>query len=254
LAQGGEWAKDRTRLTVSCTREVVAERLPMATLPPGRYACITLRDDSLGMDATKLASVFDPSLSPAKSDGLTMAQAHGMVRYWGGDIGFSSELQRGSTFSIFLPMASGDGVSAAPAPMAAPIPELIPEPEPLKETILVVDDEAGIRGLMRKILRRDNYNVLEAGSAEEALKLAAGHTGPIQLLLTDVMLPEMQGPELARKLYAVDPTLKVLYISGYTPDESVRAGEYPPGARFLAKPFTLGALLSNVRETLNSPN
>jgi CheY-like chemotaxis protein len=105
---------------------------------------------------------------------------------------------------------------------------------------------------MRKILRRENYQVLEASSAEEALQRAAAHKGTIHMLLTDVMLPGMLGPELARKLYALDSSLKVLYISGYTQDETVRAGEQPPGARFLAKPFTLGALLSKVREGLDA--
>jgi DNA-binding NtrC family response regulator len=134
-----------------------------------------------------------------------------------------------------------------------PEPEPIPEPEPLRETILIVDDEAGIRGLMRKILKREHYNVIEAANAEDALKEAAAHSGPIRLLLTDVMLPGLLGPELARKMYALDNSIKVLYISGYTQDERVRAGEYPPGARFLAKPFTLSALLEKVRETLDAP-
>ena len=120
------------------------------------------------------------------------------------------------------------------------------------ETILVVDDEAGIRGLMRKILKRERYEVVEAASAEEALKAVAALGKPIDLLLTDVMLPGMLGSELAQRMRAAQPSIKVLYISGYTQDEAVRSGDTPPGAKFLAKPFTLGALLGKVRETLDA--
>jgi CheY-like chemotaxis protein len=251
-----ESAKDRTRLTVSCGTETLAERLPLATLAPGQYAAITLRDDGLGLDAAKLAGVFDPSVSTAKPEGFAMARSYGLVRQWGGDIACVSEPRRGSTFTIFLPLIETEKPAAPAVPVRAPIVAAVPVsapapvPEPLRETVLVVDDEAGIRGLMRKILRRERYDVLEAATAEEAVQLAATHKGRIHLLLTDVMLPGMLGPELARKLYASDEKLKVLYISGYTPDEAVRAGAYPPGAKFLAKPFTLGALLDKVRETL----
>lgn len=244
-------AMDRTRLTVSCAIEKIAERMPIATLPTGLYAAITLRDDGRGMEPTELAGVFDPVLNPAKPEGLVYAKVHSLIRQWGGDIGCSSELHQGTSFTIYLPAA---GESLAEPEETGPVvqPEPAPVPEPERETILVVDDEAGIRGLMRKILKRERYVVIEAATAEEALQKAAEQGGPIQLLLTDVMLPGMLGPELARKLYATDPKLKVLYISGYTQDESVRAGEYPPGARFLAKPFTLGALLGKVRETLDA--
>ena len=110
-------------------------------------------------------------------------------------------------------------------------------------TILVVEDEAGIRELIRKILLRERYRVLEAGSAEEALAVAQGQS--IDLLITDVMLPGIHGPELARRMQQAAPKLKTLFISGYTGEEKV-----PSGARFLAKPFTLGALLERVREAL----
>lgn len=251
---GRDGVEDRTRLTVNCDREALTECLPSAPLPPGDYARITLRDDGRGVDPARVLAAFDPALHPAVADGIAMARAHAVVRQWGGDILCASELHRGTTYTIYLPAAESDA-AAAPAP-AVPeeIPALAPEPEvlPDRETILVVDDEAGIRGLMRKILRRERYVVIEAASAEEALQKAAEHSGPIQLLLTDVMLPGMLGPELARKMYAMDARLKVLYISGYTQDEAVRAGAYPPGARFLAKPFTLGALLAKVRETLEA--
>lgn len=247
-----ESAKDRTRLTVSCGAETVAERLPVSPIASGRYATITLRDDGLGLDAAKIASVFDPNVSAVKPEGFAMSRIYGLVKQWGGDIAAASEPRRGSIFTIFLPLieAAKPAAPATTALVAAGPEPAPPPPEPMRETVLVVDDEAGIRGLMRKILRRERYNVLEAPTAEDAMQIAAAHEGKIDLLLTDVMLPGMLGPELARKLYALDPKLKVLYISGYTQDESVRTGEYPPGSKFLAKPFTLGALLQKVRETL----
>jgi CheY-like chemotaxis protein len=258
LASDHEGTEERTRLTVSCDTDVIAERLPVSSLPPGKYARIILRDDGRGLDARRLASIFDPVLHGGQSEGLAMARAYSLVQEWGGDIGCAGEPLHGTTFAIYLPYAGFDG--NGPAPVSPPLPEPepppappIPEPEePRRETILIVDDEAGILGLMRKILRRERYEVIEASTAEEALQLATAHNGPIHMLLTDVMLPGMLGPELARKMYAQNSALKVLYISGYTQDEAVRAGEYPPGARFLAKPFTLGALLGKVRETLDA--
>ena len=105
--------------------------------------------------------------------------------------------------------------------------------------------------MIAKILRREHYRVLEAGSATEAVAIAAAHGGAIQLLLTDVMLPDRNGRQLAEQLLEALPELKVMYISGFTDDESVRAGAFPPGARFLQKPFTLGALMGTVREALD---
>jgi len=252
-----EGTQERTRLTVTCDTDVIAERLPVSPLAPGKYARIVLRDDGKGLDARQSAAIFDPVLQGGKSEGLAMSRAYSLIREWGGDVACAAEPLHGTTLAIYLPYAGLDDEDVAPtAPIPTTVAEpeapAVQEPEPERETILVVDDEAGIRGLMRKILKRERYNVLEASSAEEALQMAAAHNGPIQMLLTDVMLPGMLGPELARKMYALDSTLKVLYISGYTQDEAVRTGEYPPGARFLAKPFTLGALLAKVRESLDA--
>jgi DNA-binding response OmpR family regulator len=114
-----------------------------------------------------------------------------------------------------------------------------------------VEDEAGIRALIRKILEREGYSILEAASAEDALKLSAANPTRIDLLLTDVMLPGMTGRDLAERVHASIPDVKVLYVSGFTSDEQVRAGAFPPGAKFLQKPFTVGALLGKVREALS---
>ena len=120
------------------------------------------------------------------------------------------------------------------------------------ETILVVEDEGGIRALVRKILRRQGYRVLEAGAPDEAVEVARSHAGPIHLLVTDMTLPQKNGRELSEELLNVFPGMKVLYVSGYTDDASVYAADLPPGAAFLQKPFTLGSLLKKVREILDA--
>jgi PAS domain S-box-containing protein len=241
-------AAERTRLAISWALELPLECIGEA--PPAPRARIALRDDGAGMDAATHARLFETVLVEKDPAGGALARAYALVREWGGDIGVAALSPRGTEFSVYLPAVAPP---AAPGPAAAAVAEApAPAPEPVRETILVVDDEAGIRGLMRKILRREHYQVLEAASAEDALAIAVSHAGPIHLLLTDVVLPRLSGPDLARRMYEASPSLKVLYISGYTDDESVRAGEFPPGARFLPKPFTLGALVASVRETLDA--
>jgi CheY-like chemotaxis protein len=227
-SQNLESARERSRLTVSCSME-------------GPHASISLSDNGRGLDPLKQAGIFESGLtakmdSPEAQSGMALARAYSLVRQWGGDIAFSSR-PTGSEYRIYLPLRSES--------RATP-----PQPAPAANTpaILVVDDEAGIRGLVLKFLRREGYRVLEAASAEEALKVSRGER--VNLLVTDVMLPGLQGSELARKMYEANSNLKVLYISGYTSDESVRSGAFPPGAGFLAKPFTLAALLEKVRAAL----
>lgn len=224
---------DAAAVTVACDT---------AALAAETYARVTLRAAGYSMEAEKRKVIFESFLHK-DSDlpaGAALARAYAIVKEWGGDIGFESEPGQGSTFTLYLPLA--DTKVRAQAPVSAP---------PQRETVLVVDDEAGIRSLIVKILRRERYFVLEAGSVTEALAVAAGHTGPIHLLLTDVMLPDRNGRELAKQLRESLPDVKVLYISGYTDDESVRAGAFPQGARFLQKPFTLSALVGTVKEALD---
>jgi len=228
--------RERTRISIGWDVETVAERLSPTPLAPGKYARITVHDDGPEMDPAQAAGVFEPVLSntgdsvPASATGLALARAYSIVHQWGGDIAFSSEPGQGSTFAIYLPLVEPEGGSAEPRTTAP-------------ATILVVDDEAGIRELIRKILLRERYRVLEAGSAEEAFTVAQGQS--IDLLITDVMLPGIHGPELARRMQQAAPGLKTLFISGFTGEEKV-----PAAGQFLAKPFTLAALLGKVRESL----
>ncbi len=242
-------ANDRSRVMISCGVESITEQLPESTLPPGTFARVTVRDNGRGVDASHRVEIFEGVL-PRNPSGAAIARAYSTAREWGGDLVFSSQPLRGSAFTIYLPQG------IAPVPEAKSEPTLVqpaPTPEaPMRETILLVEDEAGIRALVRKILKRERYNVIEAGSGEEASTVAGAFDGRIDLLLTDVMLPGMGGRDLAEGLREALPDLSVLYVSGFTADESVRAGVFPRGAKFLQKPFTLSALISKVREALES--
>jgi two-component system cell cycle sensor histidine kinase/response regulator CckA len=251
-----EGAEDRTKLAIGWGVESLTEQIGYGTLSPGRYARIHLRDDGRGLALGQERVLFENVVEPRESGSAVagLARAYASVREWGGDIAVSSMVGQGTAFSIYLPYLEPPASTAVETvdESVAVEPEPAPPPEPLRETILVVDDEAGIRGLVRKILRREHYQVLEAGSAEEALTIVVSRAAPIDLLLTDVMLPGLSGPELARRMYEASPNLRVLYISGYTDDPAVEAGQSPPGSQFLAKPFTLNALLRSVRQTLDA--
>jgi len=239
----------RARVTITCDTSYIGEHSAAATLLAGTYARLKMHAPGHGMEAEKRKVIFESFLQKdsAKPDGAALARAYAIVREWGGELGFESEPETGSTFTMYLPLAEAGPQSRTPA---APGP-ISSAAEALRETVLVVDDEAGIRALIVKILRRERYQVLEAGSALEGIATARKHDGPIHLLLTDVMLPDRGGRDLAQQLHEALPELKVMYISGFTDDESVRRGDFPPGARFLQKPFTLSALVGTVRDALD---
>ncbi|HTB10174.1 MAG TPA: response regulator [Bryobacteraceae bacterium] len=244
-------AKERSHLTIGCDIDTITEHVPGMTLAAGTYARITIHDDGKGLDQAGRAAVFEGFLTKhgETTAAAGLARAYGIVREWGGDIACFSEPFRGTTFLVYLPYCAAPAERAVEAPGAqGPVVEI--PVEVVRETILLVEDEAGIRALVRKILRRENYNVLEAGSAEEAMAMASAATGRIDLLVTDVMLPGASGRELAERIRETRQDLKVLYISGYTDDDAVRTGAIPPGSKFLQKPFTLGALVGKVRESL----
>ena len=236
--------EDRAPVVVTCDTATITEQITGASLAPGTYARVTVAASGFVMEAEKRKVIFESFLhkTSGRSMGAALARAYAVVREWGGELGFESEAPQGSVFTMYLPLAEPESEPNAGAARPA---------DAQRETILVVDDEAGIRTLIAKILRREHYEVLEAGTATEAAAIATKHSGAIQLLVTDVMLPDRNGRQLAEKLVQSLPKLKVMYISGFTDDESVRAGASPPGARFLQKPFTLGALIGTVRETLD---
>jgi len=228
-----EDAQDRTRLKIGCEPVIVTATVTDIPVPPGRYAKIAVEDDGRGYGPEKSAVVFESFLAKEGEPtvGADLARAYAIVREWRGTITFSSHAsqtaRRGSVFHVYLPMSEPERAQGSP-------------------TILVVDDEPEIRTLVAKILRRENYNVLEASGALDALA-AATRASSLDLLVTDVMLGERTGPELAAKLRAVRPDVKILYISGYSGTELT---DSQPDAQYLQKPFTLHALLEKVRGLL----
>jgi two-component system cell cycle sensor histidine kinase/response regulator CckA len=252
-----EDARERSRVTIACETGILTERVPEMPLAPGTFTRLTIHDDGRGLDPLQRNSIFEGFLAKRgeSGPGPGLARAYAIVREWGGDIAFYTEPFRGSTFLVYLPHYKAPALPPAlpvaerpPEPVVEPPP--IPEPEIIRETILLVEDEAGIRALVRKILRREKYNVIEAGSMREAMTMAAAASGRIDLLITDVMLAGDSGRDLAEHIRKTRHDLKVLYISGYTDDDAVRTGAIPPGSKFLQKPFTLGALVGKVKESL----
>ncbi len=220
-------------------------------LPPGRYVMLAASDTGTGMDKETLAQVFEPFFTTkerGKGTGLGLSTVYGIVKQSGGYVWAYSEPGRGTSFKIYLPQAevttadSGKLAALAPAAMTTG-----------SETILVVEDEPGVRSLSRLVLQGQGYTVLDAGGAEEALPLCERHRGTIHLLLSDVILEDVSGPELARRLLQLRPQMKVLFMSGYTDDAVLLHGVKAADTPFLQKPFSADALARKVREVLDRP-
>ncbi len=210
-------------------------------LEPGRYIEIAVRGP---YPCEVPAAGFETLLSGKDPHGSDMARAYAIVRQWGGTV-FTGRTGHLSEVRVLLPFAP------EPEHRTAVRSETLPPSAKHPGTVLVVEDEAGIRALIHKILTRAGYAVVEASSAEEALELARQQAAPVRLLITDLKLPGQGGRELAHTLGLDDPNLRVLYISGYT-DDPAHPADMGPGAAFLQKPFTLAALMSKVREALGA--
>jgi PAS domain S-box-containing protein len=224
-------------------------RVTGAPLRPGWYAVVEITLSGRAWEPDAKSSWFEAALPPkdASADfASAVTRAYGMIRQWGGDMVASAAMDGGTVLRLFLESVPEAGEKKTAAPIAAPPAEAGPE------TILIVDDEAGIRELLEKILRRHGYEVLEAGDGEEALAVFREHPGAIDLLITDVMMPRVGGPELVERLRKQGISPKVIYVSGYTDDPNIYAGKFPAGTAFLEKPFTLPSLLAKVREVLKS--
>jgi PAS domain S-box-containing protein len=212
---------------------------------PGLYAMLAVHDTGHGMDADTRTRIFEPFFTTreaGKGTGLGLATVYGIVKQHRGYIGVASGPGEGTVFRVYLPAVREVGPAAVAEDMTAPARG--------HETVLVVEDESSLKRLVSGMLRAEGYNVIDADTVAEATRLASTHDGPIHLLLSDVVMPEMGGPELARKLTAVRPGLKVAFMSGYM-DNAVSREILADHGRFLEKPFTKAALLRLVREALD---
>jgi CheY-like chemotaxis protein len=235
------------RLTITTTEVGVDETFARRHVgaESGVYVRLTVSDVGHGMDEATRARAFEPFFTTkpqGKGTGLGLSTVYGIVRQSGGFIDLDSQLGVGTTFRIYLPRATG-GVEPISTPAPPPSRDVLGT-----ETVLVVEDDDDVRGITCQVLELNGYTVLEADDVEDAVRLARDHPGPIHLLVSDVVMPRMSGPELAEIVRERRPDIAVLYVSGYA-DESRFYGAR--AIEFLPKPFQIAELVRAVRERLD---
>jgi two-component system, cell cycle sensor histidine kinase and response regulator CckA len=218
------------------------------TVHPGSYVMLAVTDTGCGMDADILARVFEPFFTtkePGKGTGLGLSTVYGIVMQSGGCLEVRSEPQHGTRFMVYLPRieAETDEAGSGRTPTAAAG----------EGTVLLVEDEEIVRKMTASVLEENGYRVLAAGLGSDALRLAEQYDGVIHLLVTDIVMPHMSGPEVARRLSPLRPDMKVLFMSGYAGEDVLAHGLSLRGTVFLQKPFTPSVLLSKVRELFLAP-
>jgi len=245
MPQGGRLVLGTRCVTV--TPEEAAHR--GVAIAPGPYVRLTVRDTGSGMDERTLGRVFEPFFTtkePGKGTGLGLSTVYGIVKQSGGFVWVTSVPGAGTTFEIDLPVAppapEAVGATDTPARAAAAL---------ASGTVLLVEDDAAVRAVTRRILARQGYTVLEAPHGAAALDVIEAHEGRIDLVLTDVVMPEMSGRVFADEVARRSPGLRVLFMSGYPDYEIFRSGLLTPGRAFLEKPFTTECLLRTVRDALD---
>lgn len=243
MPQGGKLSLETANVEID---EAFAQSSPYP-VQTGPYVCLTVTDTGIGMDAATQAQVFEPFFTTkekGKGTGLGLSMVYGVVKQSGGYINVFSEPGAGTTFKVYLPS----------------VPETITSEQPRAnlsnclrgtETVLLVEDEDGLRTLTRNLLERSGYTVLVAKDGKEALQTSEQHKATIHLLLTDVVMPGMSGPILAQQLTQQRPEIKTVYMSGYTGKTVAGHAVLDPGSFFLMKPFTRESLASKIREALD---
>jgi PAS domain S-box-containing protein len=215
----------------------------------GPHVRLSIHDTGGGMGPDVMSHLFEPFFTtkePGRGTGLGLSTVYGIVKQHRGYIGVVSEVGRGSSFGVYLPRVDARPTSERPTPKERLKPGS-------RETVLFVEDEVALRDLMHRVLFKGGYTVLAAADGVEALALAETHPGPIDLLVTDVIMPRMSGPDLAARLRARQPGIRVLYLSGYTADQLQAQADLGREATLLAKPFASDGLLRKVREVLDRP-
>jgi two-component system, cell cycle sensor histidine kinase and response regulator CckA len=230
-------------LTIKTTEREVGGAARSWHLPPGHYAVLEIGDTGSGVELEGMGQAFEPFFSsphPQRA-GLGLSIVYGIVRHSGGAVRVSSEPEQGTVVKVYLPRVEDESSTGLQQPASLHG----------NETILLAEDEPSVRELIRKILTEQGHTVLAARNGREALELAQGHEGPIQLVLSDVVMPEMGGSEFVRALVDLRPSIKVLYVSGYPNDEVLHRG-IAQSATFVAKPFAPDDLIRKVREVLDA--
>ena len=244
---------DGGELTVQTAKVDLTESVYAAhgVIPPGSYVMITVADTGVGMDGATLARIFEPFFSTkglGKGTGLGLAVVHGIVSQSQGHVAVFSEPGMGTTFRVYLPRMAGQATPAAAAPISA-----VPRARG-HEFILIAEDEATLRRAAARALQRSGYTVLAAADGAEALALAARHKGRIHLLVSDVVMPGLSGPQLYEELRRDRPDMRVLFTSAYLPEHVSRHSTVALEGRFLLKPFTMGDLARKVRDVMDTPS
>ena len=245
------------KLTIETANVTLDEEYARLHVPvtPGEYVMLAISDTGVGIDAETQSHIFEPFFTTKglKGTGLGLSTVYGIIKQSGGYIWVFSEPGKGTSFKIYLPRvsATGEAIAVQPAvaiakPAAGPTKH-----EQALETILLVEDESNLRRLVHQYLANQGYTVLEAADGAAAIEVSNAHLGPIHLLLTDVILPGMNGRELAHRLYKLRPETRVLYMSGYSQNAIAHDGILEEGITLLQKPFTLPALKAKVREKLS---
>jgi CheY-like chemotaxis protein len=212
---------------------------------PGPYVMLAVSDTGVGMDETTRLRIFEPFFTTkelGRGTGLGLSTVYGIVKQSRGNIWVYSEPGGGTTFKVYFPRVASATPKSEPVRTSAAVHGT--------GTILIVEDEVALREVVARILRSAGYTVLSAANGGDALRLLEGHSGPVHLMLTDVVMPGMSGPELAARVAAVRPEVKVIYTSGYADDAVLRHGVLANTIHFVGKPYTTEALTGKVSEVL----